>query len=98
MNAARGAVSILAVHDLKTRKVNASGRFEGKDMNARNSDEGRCVKTIVLTFPKRLAMDVATSMENPAIIDVVKKMEPSSPAGRENLDWKKYVIQDLSIY
>jgi hypothetical protein len=40
-------------------------------------------------------MEDATSIEAAEIKLVVKKIEPSSPSGRENLRLKKYVIQDL---
>ena len=43
----------------------------------------------------RLAIEDATSMEAAAMLLVIKKMVPSSPSGRLNLRWKKYVIQDL---
>lgn len=43
----------------------------------------------------RLAIDDATSMDAAAILLVTKKIVPSSPSGRLNLRWKKYVIQDL---
>jgi hypothetical protein len=48
-----------------------------------------------LTLPMRLAMEDATNMDAAEIRLVVKKIEPSSPSGRENLRLKKYVIQDL---
>jgi len=88
VNAARGAVSILDVHDLKTRKVKANGRVDGNEISARKQDDGRCVKTIVLTFPKRFAIEAAMSVEKAAIIVVVKKIDPSSAGGKENLFWK----------
>lgn len=43
----------------------------------------------------RLASDDATSMDAAEMLLVTKKIVPSSPSGRLNLRWKKYVIQDL---
>lgn len=52
--------------------------------------------SLTLTFPNRLAMEEATSIDAAETMLVVKKMEPSWPSGSENLRLKKYVIQDLS--
>lgn len=52
-------------------------------------------KKITLTLPNRLAIEDATSMEAAAMLLVMKNMVPSSPSGRSNLRWKKYVIHDL---
>jgi len=41
----------------------AKGREDGIGINARKIAEGRCVKTIVLTLPKRLAIEDATSID-----------------------------------
>jgi hypothetical protein len=79
----------------RIKKVKAAGRAEGTGMSARQMADGRWVKTMVLTLPMRLAMEDATSMDAAEIRLVVKKIEPSSPSGRENLRLKKYVIQDL---
>lgn len=43
----------------------------------------------------RLAIDEATSIDAAAMELVTKKIVPSSPSGRLNLRWKKYVIQEL---
>ena len=49
-----------------------------------------------MTFPKRLAMEEATSIEIADIILVVKKRDPNFPSRRLNFDLKKYVTHDLS--
>lgn len=51
--------------------------------------DGRCVNTIVLILPMRFAMEDARSMEIAAMMEVVKKMLPKVPSGRENLRLKK---------
>lgn len=52
-------------------------------------DEGRWVKTIVLTLPIRLEMEEATREEAEEMILVVKKRVPSSPSAIANLVLKK---------
>ena len=51
---------------------------------------------LTLTFPKRLAIEEATSIEIADIILVVKKSDPNFPSRRLNFDLKKYVTHDLS--
>lgn len=50
---------------------------------------------LTFTLPIRLAIEDATSIDAAAIELVTKKIVPSSPSGKLNLRWKKYVIQDL---
>jgi hypothetical protein len=50
---------------------------------------------ITLTFPKRLAIAAATSIDAADMILVVKNREPNFPSSRPNLLWKKSVTQDL---
>jgi hypothetical protein len=50
---------------------------------------------LTLTLPIRLAIEDATSIDAAEIELVTKKIVPSSPSGKLNLRWKKYVIQDL---
>lgn len=80
---------MLAVQWRRIRKVTAGGRVEGKDISARKTEEGRWVKTIVLTLPKRFAMDEARRLDVAEMMEVVKKMVPRVPEGRENLVLKK---------
>lgn len=47
------------------------------------------------TLPMRLAIEEATSIDAAEMELVTKKMVPSSPSGKLNLRWKKYVIQEL---
>lgn len=47
------------------------------------------------TLPMRLAIEDATSIDAAEMELVTKKMVPSSPSGKLNLRWKKYVIQAL---
>ena len=47
------------------------------------------------TLPMRLATEDATSIDAAEMELVTKKMVPSSPSGKLNLRWKKYVIQEL---
>ncbi len=49
-------------------------------------------------FPILFAIEEARSMEIAAMMDVVKKSEPSAPSLRLNLSWKKKVTQDLEFY
>jgi len=62
-NAALGAESIDAVHDLRIRNVNDGARVFGTGIRARNMDEGKWVKTIVWIFPILLASEAAMSIE-----------------------------------
>jgi hypothetical protein len=50
---------------------------------------------LTFTLPIRLAIEDATSIDAAEIELVTKKIVPSSPSGKLNLRWKKYVIQDL---
>jgi hypothetical protein len=63
----------------------ASGRELGMPIMARKIAEGRWVKTIVLTFPNRLAMEDATKIDAAEIRLVVKNKEPNFPSAR----WKR---------
>src|SRR5260370_34794329 len=55
--------------------------------------EGRCVKTIVLTRPKREARRDASSAEIPAKIFAQKKMTPSVPGFTPNRRKNKYAAK-----
>lgn len=70
------------------RNIIANGKEFGMPISARKMADGRCVKTIVLTLPNRLAILEATSMEPAAIMDVVKKSEPRRPSSRSNFHLK----------
>jgi len=50
-----------------------------------------------LIFPKRLAIDEAKSIDPAAIIEVVKKRDPSFPSSRSNFFLKNHVTQDLEV-
>ena len=50
---------------------------------------------LTFTLPIRLAIEDATSIDVAEIELVTKKIVPSSPSGKLNLRWKKYVIQEL---
>lgn len=50
---------------------------------------------LTLTFPIRLEMDDATSMERAEMMPVTEKIDPSVPSARLNFRLKKYVTQDL---
>lgn len=52
------------------------------------------LNNLTLTFPMRLAIEDATSIDADEMMLVVKNMEPSFPSGNSNLRLKKYVIQD----
>lgn len=95
-NAERGATSIDWVQDRKIRNIIAKGRESGIPISARKIAEGRCVKTIVLILPNRLAIEEARSMDPAAMMEVVKKREPRRPSSRLNFDLKNHVTQDLS--
>lgn len=77
--------------------MSASGRELGTGMRERKMEEGRCVKTIVLMLPIRFASEEATSIEPAVMKEVMKKMLPSFPSGRENLFLKKKVTHDLLL-
>lgn len=85
------------MHDRRIRNSIASDNDSGIGIKARNIDDGRCVKTIVLTFPNRLAMDEARSTEIAAIMLVTKKRDPSFPSSRLNLSWKYHTAQELHL-
>lgn len=50
---------------------------------------------LTFTLPIRFAIEDATSIDAAEIELVTKKIVPSSPSGKLNLRWKKYVIHDL---
>jgi hypothetical protein len=78
------------------RKSMANGKEDGTGIKARAMAEGKCVNTIVCqelstellstlealtwTFPMRLAIEEATSMEMEDMMLVVKKSDPSFPS------------------
>lgn len=70
------------------RRVMASGSWEGMPIKAKHMDEGRCVKTIVLIFPNRRAMEAAARMEIAEMMLVVKKRVPMVDSEREKRRWK----------
>lgn len=76
------------VQDLRMRNIIANGKEFGTPMSARKMADGRCVKTIVLMLPNRLAMLEATSMEPAAMMEVVKNREPRRPSSRLNFHLK----------
>lgn len=85
----RGAVSIDCVQERRKRKVRDRWTSLGMGMRARKMAEGRWVKTMVFTLPKRLARLEARSMLAAAMMEVVKKIEPRVASGREKREWKK---------
>jgi len=80
--AERGATSIDWVQERRTRKRRDRWTSLGIGMSARKTAEGRWVKTMVLTLPKRLARLEAISIEAAAMMEVVKKMDPRMPSER----------------
>jgi hypothetical protein len=54
------------------------------------------MEVLTLTFPKRLAMEEATSIEMEDMMLVVKKSDPSFPSWRLNLLLKNHVTHDLN--
>lgn len=58
----------------------ARGREVGMPIIARQMADGRCVNTIVLTLPNRLAIDAATRTDAACTILVLKKNVPSWPS------------------
>lgn len=46
-------------------------------------------------LPMRFDIEDATRVEAAAMMDVVKKMDPSLPSSRPNFRWKKEVTQEL---
>lgn len=61
-----------------------------------SADVRYCVyKGLTLILPKRLAIEEARSIDTAAIIEVVKKIEPSFPSSRSNLFLKNQVTHDL---
>lgn len=79
------------------RNIMAKGREFGIPMSARNTAEGRCVKTMVWILPIRLAMEEASSMDAAAMMEVVKKREPRRPSSRPNFFLKYQVTQELGF-
>ena len=78
--------------DLRIKKAIANPTCLGSGISERKIAAGRCVKTIVLMGPMRLAMDEAMRMEIAAQMLVAKNKLPSTPSGMANLRVKKYVI------
>jgi hypothetical protein len=81
-NAERGGPSMDCVQDRRMRKRRDTWTSLETGMRARKTAEGRWVKTMVLTLPKRLARLEATSIEAAAMMAVVKKMDPRTPSER----------------
>ena len=73
----------------RKRKTSERKAFSGIGMSAKNMLDGKWVKTIVLTFPKRLAREEATSMDTAVAMLVAEKIEPSVPSSRLNFQRKK---------
>ena len=61
--------------------VMASGRFGISGTRINRTLEGRWVKTMVLTSPKRRAKGAASKAENPARMLAPKKIAPSTAGG-----------------
>jgi hypothetical protein len=67
------------------RRIIASGSEFGIGMRARKIEDGRCVKTIVLTFPNLFAMEEAKSIDMAAIRLVTKNRDPNFSSWSLNL-------------
>jgi hypothetical protein len=55
-------------------------------------------RDLTFTFPNRLAIEDAGSIERAAMKLVMKNIVPSLFSDKLNLLWKKKVIQELAIY
>ncbi len=62
----------------------ASGRFGMSGTRTSSTFDGRCVKTMVFTRPKRFASQPAESAEIPASTLAPKKMTPSVASSAPN--------------
>jgi hypothetical protein len=61
-------------------------------------DTTELVTLRTLILPIRLEIDDATSIEAAAMMDVVKKIDPSLPSCKSNFRLKKAVTHDLLIF
>lgn len=77
------------------RKVIARGSEFGTGIKARKIDDGRWVKTIVLTFPNLFAIEDAKSTDIAAMILVTKNRDPSFPSWRSYLSRKNQTAHEL---
>ncbi len=89
MKALRGAPSIVAVQKRRMRSARAEPKRDGMGRSARQMAEGRCVKAMVLMLPIRCGKAAANRLETAEIIEVVKKVLPSTSEPKSNLEEKK---------
>lgn len=73
----------------------AIGSEFGIGSRARNIDDGKWVKTIVLTFPNLFEIEEATSIDMAAIMLVTKKRDPNFSSRSPNFSWKNQTIHEL---
>lgn len=72
----------------KTTNRIAKGSWVGMPIMARKIADGRWVKTIVRTLPRRLAMEAATKIDMAEMMLVMKKRVPMAPEDRWKRRWK----------
>jgi hypothetical protein len=89
MNAAFGAMSILAKLNLPNRKKILKGREGESGMSERKIAEGRCVKTMVLIGPMRLQSEAATRVLRVERSAAIEKRVPRVWGVSKNLVEKK---------
>ena len=80
---------MFCMQDRRMRNIIDSHAELGSGIRARKMAEGKCVKTMVLISPIRLASEDAARFEMEEIIFVVKNRVPSWPSGILNLRLKK---------
>lgn len=76
------------------RNVIERGSEFGIGIRARRTEDGRWVKTIVLTFPNLFAIEDAKSIDIEAIMLVTKKRDPSFPSWRLYLSRKNHTTHE----
>lgn len=76
------------MQDRRITSPTATCAWDGIPTSAKQTEAGRCVKTMVRTFPMRRASDAAKRMEMAAMMEVVKKSDPMAPEERAKRRWK----------
>jgi len=84
-----GGPSIDCMQERRIKKVRDTLTSPVIGINARKTADGRCVNTMVLMLPKRLARLDARSILPADIMEAVKNTEPRVLSERSNRHWKK---------
>lgn len=80
---------MFCMQDRRMRNVMDNHAWLGSGIRARKMAEGKCVKTMVLISPIRLASEDAARFEMEEMMFVAKNRVPSWPSGILNLRLKK---------